>query len=431
MMKIKLIRTEEDYQQALERLEELIDAAPDSSEEEELDLLSFLIDHYEEEHFPIDLPDPVEAIKFRMEQQGLTRKDLVAYIGSQSKVSEVLNHKRSLSLSMIRALHEGLDIPAEVLLRESGGQFEEKCYDPAEFPMKEMFYAGYFPGKKDLREVKEKAEELLIALLAPYEPLQQQMVFCRSSHALATEDKEADGHLDIRDALPGALQEKDSQIEGEKVIDESALRAWQARIFQLSAEQRISKYKKGSVTVDFLRQLAGLSVFPNGPELARQVLLDSGIHLVILARLPRTYLDGACFFSPDQEPIVALTLRYDRLDNFWFTLIHELSHLYLHLDHKQLAFFDDTENGQGLPTNNYETEANQLTRQILIPDEIWDIESKSLLNDLNPDSVIKLANQLHISPAIVAGRVRWETGNYSIYNDLLGSGSVRKILLKE
>ena len=80
-MKIKLIRTKEEYQSALKRIEELMDAIPASPEEEELDLLSFLVDHYEQAHFPIDLPDPVEAIKFRMEQQGLTQKDMIAFIG--------------------------------------------------------------------------------------------------------------------------------------------------------------------------------------------------------------------------------------------------------------------------------------------------------------------------------------------------------------
>ncbi len=116
-MKPKIIKTWEDYRLALNRVEELMDARPNSEEEEELELLSFLVEQYEEAHFPIDLPDPVEAIKFRMEQEGLSRKDLTKYLGSQSKVSEVLAGKRSLSLAMIRSLNDGLRIPAEVLLQ--------------------------------------------------------------------------------------------------------------------------------------------------------------------------------------------------------------------------------------------------------------------------------------------------------------------------
>ena len=120
MMNAKILKTDLEYQQALARLSALMDAEYGSPEGEELELLSFLLEKYEKEHFPIDLPDPIEAIKFRMEQQGLTRKDLEAYIGTQSKVSEVLNRKRPLSLAMIRALHDGLGIPAEVLLQEPG-----------------------------------------------------------------------------------------------------------------------------------------------------------------------------------------------------------------------------------------------------------------------------------------------------------------------
>ncbi len=119
-MKPKVIKTRADYQAALAHLETLMDAQPGTRQEEELELFAVLLDSYEREHFPIGLPDPVEAIKFRMEQQGLTRKDLEPFIGSQSKVSEVLNRKRPLSVAMIRALHAGLDIPSEVLLQAPG-----------------------------------------------------------------------------------------------------------------------------------------------------------------------------------------------------------------------------------------------------------------------------------------------------------------------
>ena len=116
-MKIKILKTEDEYEAALARIESLMDAEPGSSQEEELELLVLLVENYEAEHYPIDLPDPVEAIKFRMDQEGLTPKDMIQYLGSQSKVSEVLNHKRTLSLSMMRALNQGLGIPGEVLLQ--------------------------------------------------------------------------------------------------------------------------------------------------------------------------------------------------------------------------------------------------------------------------------------------------------------------------
>jgi HTH-type transcriptional regulator/antitoxin HigA len=117
-MQPKVIKTEAEYEAALARVADLMDAQPGSPDEQDLELFALLVEQYEQAHFPIAPPDPVEAILFRMEQEGLTRKDLTVYIGSPSKVSEVLNHKRPLSLSMIRALHKGLGIPVDILVQE-------------------------------------------------------------------------------------------------------------------------------------------------------------------------------------------------------------------------------------------------------------------------------------------------------------------------
>lgn len=116
MMDIRPIKTKRDYQRALARVEELMDAKPGTREGDELDVLATLVEAYEDKHFPIDAPDPVEAILFRMDQMGLTRKDLEPYLGSRHRVSEVLNRKRDLSVSMIRRLHKGLRIPLENLI---------------------------------------------------------------------------------------------------------------------------------------------------------------------------------------------------------------------------------------------------------------------------------------------------------------------------
>lgn len=112
----KLIKTEEDYARVLSRIDELMDAEPGTPDFDELELLGTLADLYEEKHFPIDLPDPVSAIKFRMEQAGLTDRDIVPFIGSPGEVSEILDRKTPLSLSVMRALHKGLGIPADILL---------------------------------------------------------------------------------------------------------------------------------------------------------------------------------------------------------------------------------------------------------------------------------------------------------------------------
>jgi HTH-type transcriptional regulator/antitoxin HigA len=116
---VKPIRSNADYEAALKEVEQLWGAKLGSREGDRLDVLATLIDAYESEHFPLDPPDPIEAIKFRMEQQNLTRRDLEEIIGSRTRIAEVLNRKRGLSIGMIRRLHEHLGISAEVLIRPS------------------------------------------------------------------------------------------------------------------------------------------------------------------------------------------------------------------------------------------------------------------------------------------------------------------------
>ena len=117
-MDIRPLHTEEDYKAALAAVSALVDADPAAGtpDGDRLEILSLLVERYEDEHFPLESPDPVEAIKFRMEQQGLKASDMKPYIGNTNRVYEVLNGKRALSLAMIRRLHEGLHIPAEVLI---------------------------------------------------------------------------------------------------------------------------------------------------------------------------------------------------------------------------------------------------------------------------------------------------------------------------
>lgn len=129
-MTAKIIKTEAEYEAALVRIEELMDAAAGTPEGEELDLFSLLVERYEQEHYPIGSPTPLEAIEFFMDQNNLTNADMVKYLGSPSKVSEVLNGKRALSKTMIRKLVEGLGIPAEILLEVDS--FSKITYFPKE-----------------------------------------------------------------------------------------------------------------------------------------------------------------------------------------------------------------------------------------------------------------------------------------------------------
>jgi HTH-type transcriptional regulator / antitoxin HigA len=117
-MEIKPIKNERDYRRVMREIDALMDAKANTVAGDRLDVLATLAEAWEEKHYPIEAPDPIEAIRFAMEQRGLNRHDLEPYIGSRARVAEVLNHKRSLTLPMIRRLHDGLGIPAEVLIRD-------------------------------------------------------------------------------------------------------------------------------------------------------------------------------------------------------------------------------------------------------------------------------------------------------------------------
>jgi HTH-type transcriptional regulator/antitoxin HigA len=392
-MKVKVIRTEEEYKEALGHLESLMDAAPGSPEEDTLEVLSLLIERYEEEHFPVNLPDPIQAIKFRMEQQSLTQKDMQKYIGSQSKVSEVLNYKRPLSLNMIRSLNEGLGIPAEVLLQEPGGVIGDPEYDWREYPFVEMFNQGYFSNfDKPLYQAKEYGDELLIDLFSVFDSGLPEQVYCRNS------DKE---------------------------MDSNALKAWHARVLQIASAENLPEYSRDFLNDRFFREVISLSQLSEGPQLAKEYLNNKGIHFIVLKHLPKTYLDGACFKSIAGAPIIGMTLRHDRLDNFWFTLAHELAHLYFHLNDDNRAYFDDTDNVPNPDDPDCEPEADDFAGEILIKSEIWASISDRLLTHQDPDEIQEIARELSISPAIIAGRIRWETKNFFVLSNLIGQGQVR------
>jgi HTH-type transcriptional regulator/antitoxin HigA len=170
----------------------------------------------------------------------------------------------------------------------------------------------------------------------------------------------------------------------------------------------------------WIDELAKLSTKDNSPRLAKEHLQDIGIALVIEPHLPQTYLDGAALLLFEETPVVGMTLRFDRLDNFWFVLFHELAHLILHINGEYSEFFDDLD---GQP-DVVEKEADEFACNALIPKDIWETSAARYLRDVN--SVKVLADELKISPALIAGRIRKEADNYLILTELVGSGEVRK-----
>lgn len=396
-MQPKIIKTEAEYEQALARLDVIFDAEPDTPEGDEAELLTALIEMYEEKVYPMGMPSPLEAIKFRMEQSGMKAKDLAPYIGSPSKVSEVLSGKRSLSLSMIRNLVK-LGIPAEVLLQEEGAKLPSDAVlqQGRHFPLAEMVKRGWFPNfQGTLSEAKSQLEDLLNDFVGPLGP----------------------------NALMPALNRQ--HLRDGSNQDEHALTAWRIRVATLALKETLPVYQPGTVTESFLGELARLSYLAEGPRLAREFLNKSGIHVIFERHLPKTHLDGAALKLPNGSPVVALTLRHDRLDNFWFTLFHELAHVALHLDkdHAEVFFDDLMEGGK---QDQWEQEADNLASRTLIPASAWS-EAK-LTKKSPPSAILAFAQSLRISPAIPAGRLRYETKNYTVFRLLIGSGKVRSML---
>lgn len=390
MYTVKVIKTEAEHEQALARLMALMDSDPAEGSEaaDELELLALVIDQFESTHYPMDPPDPIDAIKFRMDQMGLKSKDLVPFIGSASKVSEVLSHKRPLSLNMIRKLNQGLGIPAEVLIREPVQALAQDLdIDWRAFPLADMLKRGYFPDfSGTLAELKEYAAEQVSRFLSAVDGFRLKPAWLRTTAHIRSNEKETDSY---------------------------ALWAWQARVMHRVACESLSDvYEPGVVTPQWMLQLARLSWSDNGPMLAKEYLNKAGIHFIIEPHLPKTYLDGAVFIAADGRPVVAMTLRFDRLDNFWFTLMHELAHIALHIDGGAMWYLDN-ELVPGSDVDEIEQQADALARESLIPNEVW---AGSLL--VSEDDVYRLAKQLSISPSIVAGRICNERKDYTLFSSL-------------
>jgi HTH-type transcriptional regulator / antitoxin HigA len=215
------------------------------------------------------------------------------------------------------------------------------------------------------------------------------------------------------------------KVRSGNVPNEFALLAWQARILGLAKKvSEAGRIKTFELNDSWMSDLVRLTNHKRGPQQARELLAHRGIILVIERHLPGTYLDGAAMLSGSGQPVVGLTLRYDRLDNFWFVLFHELGHIFLHLfDSLRFDFFDEED---GSKSDNIEQEADDFALNMLIPPEVWDRSLSRFA--LTEEAVLIDAQNLGIDPSIIAGRIRKERNNYLILNNLIGKDTVRSQL---
>jgi len=206
--------------------------------------------------------------------------------------------------------------------------------------------------------------------------------------------------------------------------NEYSLLAWQARVLQKARTEHIegliSEFEYNDV---WLRELVRLSVEDQAPIKAKEYLAEKGIALIIEKHLQGTYLDGAAMLLETGNPVVALTLRHDRLDNFWFVLFHELGHVFLHLFNCLNMDFFDEKNEEPDGEDDIEREADLFALNTLIPEDEWD-DCLSKFS-LTKKSVEIDAKRIGVHPSIVAGRIRKERNKYTLLNDSIGRGDVR------
>jgi HTH-type transcriptional regulator/antitoxin HigA len=389
-MEPRIIKTDEQYRLYLAEIEKLAAGDPEveSVEGARLELLAKLVEDYEKTRYVFAKPDPIDAITFRMEQQGLRQKDIAELLGGKNRASEVLARKRPLTLPMIRALHQRLDIPPHLLIQEPRGEYQvEDAVDPDQVPADVLVKRGWI-------ETTDAAKSFVQRLLAP-----------------------AGSPVFLRQTLIARAGSKTNRTN---------IWLWLSRVREVAASRSYLKgrFKQEELNEQLLSYLVRLSWMDKGPRLAIEFLEERGIAVVIEPHLPGTRLDGAALIGRDGVPVIGLTLREDRLDNFWFTLLHECVHAWKHLNSRNhRAIADECIEKADTDEEDVEKEANDGAAEILLPKAVWR-RSTAYLSP-SPRNIYALAEKRQISPSIVAGRLRYERQDYSLFAKLVGHRQVR------
>lgn len=333
---------------------------------------------------------PIALIKARI-AQGLTQKDLAEKLGLKEQQIQRYESQQYHGASFERIL----EVANALGLRFAAGvEPEANRIDPSKFPISEMYKRGWFENfAGSLSDAKKNAESLL----------EEYFLFS--------------GQLDVA----GALHRKTLTTNA---FDEFALTAWQARVLMLAQTQKTgSAFNVERISRDWVHELVKMSQAEAGPLKAASFLVDSGIHFIVEEHLLRTRLDGASMLGIDGTPIVAMTLRYDRIDNFWFTLLHEIGHIVQHVATGEYsAIFDDTDQPA---ENDIEKEADEFALEALVSSEDWKrCVSRFAMSEA---AVVADAKRIGISPAIIAGRIRNEIRDYTKFSNLVGNGQVKAL----
>lgn len=381
-MSLTPIRSKADYSKGKNRLEKaMLSTVPDT---DEIEVLSVLLENFEQKHFLIDAPTAIDAIRFRMERGSRKQRELEAIIGSRSRVSDVLAGRRSLTIDMIRALNAHWGIPASALIRTEAKR-PERMVAPSKLAMDKLRSFNLMRGKETFEAFIARA---------------------------------------FSDNSVPALLRKTRTGRTNAKSDPAALQGWCAAVQILAEKQKLPR-KKIKPTVAEGRKIAQLSAHDDGLQRVSDALKTRGIAFVLLDHLPGTYLDGAAMCrQSDGAPIIALTRRHDRLDNFWFTLLHEYMHVACHLSPERSIILDDLE-VQG--DDSIEEEADKKAQDALIPPAIW---KANVHEEFDLEDVERVAKKAGIHRAIVAGRWQREHGDYRRFSKFVGRNEVRSVVFK-
>lgn len=341
-----------------------------------------------------DLPDILIQARIA---RGLSQKDLAAYLGLKEQQIQRYEAERYGSASLARMIEVSDALGVRIRKHaELVGSAELETVAPETwqaFPIAEMYKRGWFEDfAGSLADARKAAPKLVPA-------------FLRGTQARYLEP---------------ALHRKSVRASGQ--VHEAAITAWEARIRRLAdRDPPLQKFDPVSISDKWLAGLAALTLDPDGPSKAVDHLRRIGIALIVEKHLPSTLLDGAALSTDASYAVIALTLRHDRLDNFWFTLFHELGHLKLHMKQGYVAIFDDMESPAA---SDAESEADLFAQEALLPAAKWNLAVSRFTRD--DKAVLTDAKRFGVGPAIIAGRVRREANDYTLLRRFVGAGEVRR-----
>lgn len=335
--------------------------------------------------------------------QGLSQRELAERLGMKEQQVQRYEQERYSAANLMRLaevaealrveLHARFEVRQPSLFDRLVPNHRENIdFDPAKLPVKEMKKRGW------LEELRLSNIDLPDAELAA-------MFVLEASGGRRTPSLH---HQQVR---AGAKQ------------DNHALMAWKAQVLRKAKRLGIEGGRSHDLDIPTFRTLVELSAREDGPEQAVRLLRDRRVAVVFEERLPSTYLDGAAMLLDDNLPVVALTLRLDRIDNFWFVLLHECAHVFLHRERGLRDGFFDVNDEEAPLIEAVEKEADEFARNTFIANEVW--QDSFVRFTGSSDAVIQFAKKNKVGVPVVAGRIRRERQDYTLFNELVGQGKAK------